>query len=146
MKLTAFFKIADLFVPSFEMTVSSDLAQVVKRHDGLWQIDLGYSSHDVVQYCDTDKFVLSAASVDLFASLVDEVEFSCGNYHSENCPGVLVEYRDETTVYVSSVYVSRSAFSLPQIQECARNVMALGRSLEKYMDEGGYNQRTYDVL
>ncbi len=142
--LSAFSKVDEIFVPSFEMTVSPDLAQVVKHYDGLLQIGLKYNRHDIVQNCDTSDFVMSSASRGIF--LADEIEYNCGNEYSSMCPNMSVEYRDETTVFVSGVYALRSHYSFSQVQECARNVIMLGRFLKKYVDVGVYNKRTYGDL
>ncbi|MDP2564430.1 hypothetical protein [Pseudoalteromonas marina] len=139
-------KVTGLFVPDFEMVVSPEMAKVVKPYGGLLQVDLKYSTHDIEQECSGNVFVVSQDSEGFFEALVDDVKYSCGNYLSGDCPDMLVEYVDETTVTVSGIFALRSHYPLSHIQQCARNIISLGRSLERYVDVGGYNQRTYDVL
>lgn len=139
-------KIGALFIPNFEMTVSSEMAQVVKPYGALVRVSLSFVEHDLRDECGTDDVVVSLASEGFVSALASHVEYSCGNNYSESCPSMQVEYRDDTTVYVSGVLALRSVFPFGHLQECARNIISLGRSLKGYVEEGEYNKRTYDGL
>lgn len=141
--------ILSIFIPSFEMTVTAEQAQVVKQYDGLDFLRLSVlSSFEICneRYQTFAYLVVSSDSRGYFSDLGDRVHYECANSFLRNCPEMVVEYVDEETVYVTDIFAARMSYSLSYIQECATNVIDLGRSLTPYVDEGSFNVSTYDDL
>ncbi len=123
-------------VPNFEMGVSQEQSQRVKKNDGL----VYYSSH-VDSVC-VDGFAVSSS--DAGGYLPDEYNYSCANIALRNCPSMHIDYENDTTVFVSEIYVARSDYHFDFIKRCVHKVIALGDLSSVYRSTESEYEDSYD--
>lgn len=123
-------------VPDFEMEVSQEQSQRVKKNEGL----VYYSSH-VDSVCG-GGFAVSSSDAGGF--LPDEYNYSCANDALGFCPSMHIDYENDTTVFVSEIYVARSDYHFDFIKQCVHKVIALGDLSSSYRSTESEYEDSYD--
>lgn len=123
-------------VPNFEMEVSHEQSQLVKKNEGL----VYYSSH-VDSVCGGG---VAVSSLDAGGFLPDEYNYRCANGALSSCPSMHVDYENDTTVFVSEIYVARSDYHFDFIKRCAHKVISLGYLTSSYRSAESDYEDSYD--
>lgn len=123
-------------VPNFEMQVSHEQSQRVKKNEGL----VYYSSH-ADRVCGGG---VAVSSSDAGVSFPDVYNYSCANDALGSCPSMHIDYENDTTVFVSEIYVARSDYHFDYIKQCVHKVIALGDLSSSYRSTESEYEDSYD--